>query len=62
MARVVRARYGEGVLKPLGALDLDEGTLVVVEVKSFRGFTKRGKGGIAVVDEDPVENLAKERR
>ncbi len=62
MARVVRAKYENGVLKPLEKLDLEEGTVVLIEIKSFKGFTKDVESGIKVVDEDPVEKLVTERR
>jgi len=38
MARIVRARYENGVLKPLEKLDLREGEEVIVVLKSFAGF------------------------
>jgi len=33
MARIIRARYENGVLKPLEKLDLEEGEEIVVEIR-----------------------------
>ena len=43
MARVVRVRYENGVLKPLDKLDLKEGEelIVVVKSKSFYELARR---------------------
>ena len=38
MARIVRARYENGVLKPLEKLDFREDEEVIVVLKSFAGF------------------------
>jgi len=40
MARVVRAKYEGGVLKPLEKLDLDEGEEVIVKIERLRDREK----------------------
>ncbi|RLI08165.1 hypothetical protein DRO24_01730 [Candidatus Bathyarchaeota archaeon] len=62
MARVIRARYEDGVLKPLDKLDLREGEEVIVVLKSFAGFRDEVPKIVVRVEEDPVERLSSERR
>ncbi len=50
MARVIRARYEDGVLKPLGRLDLREGEEVIVSIE------ERAVHGLAEL----VESLRRE--
>ena len=49
-ARVIRARYEDGVLKPLGRLDLREGEEVIVSIE------ERAAHGLAEL----VESLRRE--
>ena len=66
MARVIRARFEGGVLKPLDPLDLREGEIVEVVIRmedlvsfarSVRSLTRRsGPGGA-----EPGEVLSRER-
>ncbi len=62
MARIVRARYEDGVLKPLEKLDLKEGEEVIVVLKSFAGFKNEIPKIVVKTKEDPVEKLSSERR
>ena len=62
MARVIRDRYEDGVLKPLDKLDLREGEEVIVVLKSFAGFRDEVPKIVVRVEEDPVERLSSERR
>ncbi len=62
VARVIRARYEDGVLKPLDKLDLREGEEVIVVLKSFAGFRDEVPKIVVRVEEDPVERLSSERR
>lgn len=64
MARVVRARYENGVLRPLEPLDLREGEEVRVAVvrRSFRGFSESAGKYEFEVDEDVVREFVEERR
>ena len=62
MGRVVRARYENGVLKPLEKLDLKEGEEVIVVLKNFAGFKEEVPKIIVKTREDPVEKLSSERR
>jgi len=62
MARIVRARYENGVLKPLEKLDLKEGEEVIVVLKNFAGFKEEVPKIIVKTREDPVEKLSSERR
>ena len=53
MSRVIRVRYEDGVLKPLGSIDLEEGKeyKVVVEedieelIKKYRGVLGKSSAG-----------------
>lgn len=61
MARVVRARYEKGVLRPLEALDLREGEEVVIELREdILEFARRIRKQIRI-EEEPSETLSKER-
>jgi len=62
MARIVRARYENGVLKPLEKLDLKEGEEVVVVLKSFANFKDEVPKIIVKTKGDPLERLRSERR
>jgi len=62
MARIVRARYEKGVLKPLEKLDLREGEEVIVVLKNFAGFKDEIPKITVRTKEDPVERLSSERR
>ncbi len=62
MARVVRAKYENGVLKPLEKLDLEEGEEVIVVLKNFAGFKDKIPKIVVKVKEDPVERLSSGRR
>ena len=58
MARVVRAKYEDGVLKPLEKLDLEEGEEVVVKVIR-RGLAKKVFGSLKISFEE-LRRLIKE--
>lgn len=61
LARVVRARYEKGVLRPLEALDLREGEEVVIELREdILEFARRIRKQIRI-EEEPSETLSKER-
>ncbi len=66
MARVIRARYENGVLKPLEKLDLDEGESVkLIVVKGARGLSevvKKISREYQDVKEDPLKILLEGRR
>mgnify|MGYP001770680086 FL=1 len=64
MARIVRAKYEKGVLRPLEPLDLRDGEEVRVAVvrRSFRGFSERAGKYEFKVDEDVVKEFVEERR
>ena len=62
MAKIVRARYENGVLKPLERLDLRDGEEVIVVLKSFAGFKDEIPKIIVRAEEDPIEKLSSERR
>jgi len=61
MARIVRARYENGVLKPLEKLDLREGEEVIVVLKNFAGFKDEFPKITVRTKEDPIERLSSER-
>ena len=66
MARVIRARYENGVLKPLERLDLREGENVKLMVlRGARGLSevvKRISREYRGVEEDPLKVLLERRR
>ena len=64
MARVIRARFEGGVLKPLDPLDLREGEVVEVVVleRSFRGFQEALGGYRFRATRDVVGEFLSERR
>ena len=60
MARVVRARYERGVLKPLEELDLNEGEELTVVIKS-RSFYEVARE-VQVEAREDVDKLVSEVR
>ncbi len=64
VARVIRARYEGGVLKPLEEVDLREGEEVDVMVirRRFQGFHERFRDLVVESDSDLLEEFLKERR
>ena len=62
MTRIVRAKYENGVLKPLEKLDLKEGEEVIVALKGFAGFKDEVPKIIVRAKEDPIERLSGGRR
>ena len=66
MARVIRARYENGILKPLERLDLREGENVKLMVlRGARGLSevvKRISRKYRGVEEDPLKVLLERRR
>jgi len=66
MARVIRARYENGVLKPLEKLDLREGESVkLIVLRGARGLSevvKRVSREYQGVEEDPLKVLLEGRR
>ncbi len=62
MSRVIRARYENGVLRPLEPVDLREGEEVLVVVKEdLVGFARRIRQTIREHGEEPSEVLSRER-
>jgi len=55
MSRVVRARYENGVLKPLESLELEEGEVVRVRIE--RSLREKLKDIIGVLGESSDEEL-----
>lgn len=66
MARVIRAKYENGVLKPLESVDLEEGEIVkLVIIRGARGLinvVKRISREYSDVKEDPLKILLEKRR
>ncbi len=66
MARVIRAKYENGVLKPLENVDLEEGENVkLVIIRGARGLinvVKRISREYSDVKEDPLKILLEKRR
>ena len=66
MARVIRARYENGVLKPLESLDLKEGESVrLMVLRGARGLSdviKKISREYRDVKEDPLKALLEGRR
>jgi len=67
MSMVIRARYENGVLKPLEKLDLEEGEEVVIEVrrlgKSIVDTVRRYRDEYGVeVPREAIDALLSERR
>ncbi|ALL00920.1 hypothetical protein Pyrde_0870 [Pyrodictium delaneyi] len=63
MARIVRARYEKGVLRPLEDLGLDEGEEVIIRVISVeerRRVLRKYKGVLGPVDEELLEEALEE--
>ena len=61
MARIIRVRYEEGVLKPLDELKLKEGDEVVIVIRSFQNFSKTFKDIVIESERDPLEILISQR-
>jgi len=66
LARVIRAKYENGVLKPLESVDLEEGEIVkLVIIRGARGLSdavKRISREYSDVKEDPLKILLEKRR
>jgi predicted DNA-binding antitoxin AbrB/MazE fold protein len=66
LARVIRAKYENGVLKPLESVDLEEGEIVkLVIIRGARGLinvVKRISREYSDVKEDPLKILLEKRR
>jgi len=66
LARVIRAKYENGVLKPLESVDLGEGEIVkLVIIRGARGLinvVKRISREYSNVKEDPLKILLEKRR
>ncbi len=63
MAKAIRVRYENGVLKPLEKLDLREGEEIEIIIrKSFRGFHEKFKSIVLKSDEDIIEEFIQKRR
>jgi len=61
MSRVVRARYENGVLKPLEPLDLREGEVVRVRIdRSLREKLKNIIGVLGKSDDEELERYLEE--
>ncbi len=62
MSKVVRARYENGVLKPLEPLGLEEGEEVIVVLKEdLVGYARRVRRSLAGRGGEPSEVLSGER-
>ncbi len=66
MARVIRARYENGVLKPLERLDLKEGEsvrlMVLRDARGLSNVIKKISREYRDVKEDPLKALLEGRR
>ncbi len=61
MARIIRAKYEKGVLKPLEELDLEEGEEVIVRIEeSIDGLAKRYRGCLGKASARELEELEEE--
>lgn len=62
MSKVIRARYENGILKPLEPLDLKEGEEITVVIKEdLLEFARRVRESLREQGEEPGELLSKER-
>ena len=62
MSKVIRARYENGVLRPLEPVDLREGEEVLIVVKEdLVDFARRIRRTIREREEEPSEVLSRER-
>ena len=61
LAKVVRARYEDGVLKPLDKLELREGEEVLVEIQEDIIWFARYVRRLAKLEEEPSSILSRER-
>jgi len=62
VSKVIRARYENGVLRPLEPVDLREGEEVLIVVKEdLVDFARRIRRTIREREEEPSEVLSRER-
>ena len=63
MVRVIRARYENGVLKPLEKLEFEEGKellIRIIDAEERRRILRRYKGVLGPVDERVLEEALEE--
>jgi len=63
MVRVIRARYENGVLKPLEKLEFEEGKellIKIIDAEERRRILRRYKGVLGPVDERVLEEALEE--